>query len=313
MASYQQGGWYNNPANGNQNQQWWNGAFLPVGTNNNSSGASSGGSSGATLYGGTPVSAIQGPAVQPFGWSTAQWTQAQNDAMAKLAPYYNQLLALNNGDVARAKQALEADYATGVRYNTGDYAGQMNQENITEGQEMRSALDDANSRGILFQETAPGQQPNQPRAGGTDNATPTVGVVNDFTGMQPTATQQTMDTSQINTKPASMSKPAESYSSLATNSVFDPLLDSQQQRRNAIQRAVQKTTSNATNQFVSNIGTQNSQGTQKALALGDEENTKATTMAQDAYQHAADVASGANNGAIQPYLDTNANTNVTGG
>jgi hypothetical protein len=319
MASYVQGGWYDNPATG-KNQQWWNGAFLPVGTTNNSPGVSGGngsGGSGATLYGGTPVSAIQGPAVQPFGWSAAQWNQAQQDALTKLTPYYQQLLALNNGDVNRAKTALEADYATGVRFNTADFQNQMSQENLTEADEQKSMLDDLNSRGILFQETAPGQQPNTPTASGTVAPTPTVGVVSDFSGMQPTATQQTMDTSGIVKQPNYITNPGasggESYSSAATNQYFDPLLDKQQQRRNAIQRAIQKTTETATNDFVQNIGDQNSQQTEKALDLGNQEDQQAMQMAQDEYQHQADVAQGSQTGVVQPYLDTNSSTNVTGG
>lgn len=313
MASYQNGGWYVHPGSNGKSQQYWNGQWYDTpqqnggGGNNNSGG-------GATLYGGTPLSAIQGPAVKPFGWSTDQWNKAQQDALAKLTPYYKQLLDLNNGDVNRAKTALEADYATGVRFNTADYQNQMSQENIQEGDEMRQTLDDLNSRGVLFQETAPGQQPNQPRAQGQEGSTPTTGTVTDYSGMQPTATQTPMDSSQIAGSPAQMSNPApgKSYSGLATTDYFDPLLDKQQQRRNAIKNAIQKTTSTASNDFVQNLGDQNSQQTEKQLSLGEQESQQAMQMAQDQYQHEADVAQGANTGSVQPFLDTSS-ANVVGG
>ena len=295
MASYLDGGWYNNPATG-QNQRWMNGGFLPVGQTDPGSSNSSD----------IPTSSqSSAAAIQPFGWNADQWNKAQQDAIAKLTPYYKQLLDLNNGDVNRAKTALENDYTSGVRFHTADYGNQMSQENVQEGYEMRQTLDSMNKRGLLFQETAPGQQPNAPKASGTEGTTPTVGVVSNYSGMQPTATQQTMDTGGVVGNPAGVTTPQSgmTYSSEATNNYLDPLLNKQQQRRNAIQNAVQKQTSTASNDYVQSIGDQNSLQTQYALQQGEKKSQQATQMANDQYQHESDVAKGANTGASQPYLN----------
>lgn len=67
--NYQQGGWYDNPATG-QNQQYWNGSFLPKGMTNNSPGIAGGNGSG-----GSP----SGSSSSNGGAGTTDWqTQVQN-------------------------------------------------------------------------------------------------------------------------------------------------------------------------------------------------------------------------------------------
>ncbi len=261
-------------------------------------GGESGGGSGGSL------GAFQGPSVQPF---TFDWTAAQNAAMAKLAPYYKQLLDLSNGDINRAKQALEADYASGARFRSGEYGGQMTQENLSEADEKNSTLNDLNSRGVLFQETAPGQQAPTSNAGGQEGVTPTT---TDLTGKT-----TNINTSGVGGTPANFNQNGgENYSSFATGQYFDPLLDKQQQRRNAIQRAIQRQSDTADTTYGKDIGDTNSQQTQKALSLGEQQSQQAQGIAANDYNSAYAKYQGAVvNGSLNPYLDTSNNSSNTGG
>ena len=103
----QYGGWYDNPATGKNERYWGNGIWT----------------SGSEPSFGTDVNDIAklaptAPAVPAFEWDR---NQAEQDALTKLTPYYDELLAQANGDVELAKQRLLEDYQTGTRQDQEDF------------------------------------------------------------------------------------------------------------------------------------------------------------------------------------------------
>lgn len=136
MASYAQGGWYDNPATG-KNQQYWNGAFLPVGTTNNSASVKSPQSTAPAV---DPAVAMQQEITKEYNAQNADYTSALaaynkanpfnfDDMLAKetvqagknISPYYQQQLdTYMKGvnylkgntiqDNQRALTKLQADY-----------------------------------------------------------------------------------------------------------------------------------------------------------------------------------------------------------
>ena len=107
MASYQNGGWYNNPATG-QNQEWSNGSFLPAGQTIN--GLLSTGSTSSAATNSDPMSAVSDMMSQynsalasynskasdyyknnPFNYDD-MLKAANTEATNALSPYYTQLL-----------------------------------------------------------------------------------------------------------------------------------------------------------------------------------------------------------------------------
>lgn len=97
------------------------------------------------------------------------WTQADQDALDKLAPYYSHLLDIHNGDVNLAKNRLEEDYQSGLRqatetqqrentYGQQDYQTQMQQEDIQNEQDLRDTRGKLNNQGVLVGQISPDQQ-----------------------------------------------------------------------------------------------------------------------------------------------------------
>lgn len=80
---------------------------------------------------------------------------AEKEALAKLEPYYRQKLKENEGDVARAKLAIEEDYKRGRRYREEDLETQLAADRRLKEEELREALTELNRRGILFGEIDP--------------------------------------------------------------------------------------------------------------------------------------------------------------
>jgi hypothetical protein len=235
--------------------------------------------------GGDPYAGMRGPNFADFKFD---YSAAEKAALAKLAPYYRQMLDLNNGDVERAKQAIEADYQTGKRSRQGDYTGQMAQEQNTAQEEQTNTIDDLNKRGVLFQETPPGQPSMMPQASGQEPGMP-VGI----------------EASAGDGKPNPLGQPGNGigYSALAKNQFFDPLLDKQQQRRAAIQRAIQRQSETATTQYTKETGDNTSSGLRSNLGLAQEKQDKALGMTQNAYQVARNqYEAGTANTQINPYL-----------
>jgi hypothetical protein len=77
------------------------------------------------------------------------WNQAEQDALNKLKPYYEQVLAEANYDINRAKQILEEDYQRGARYNAEDLATGMQNYSALEPREQNTLLTGLNKRGVL--------------------------------------------------------------------------------------------------------------------------------------------------------------------
>ena len=132
------------------------------------------------------------------------YAKAGQDALTQLTPYYQQKLDLANGDVALAKQYIEADYQRGLRTTTSTYntetnynqqqgAADLQKDTIAATGETREAQGGANNSGVYVGQITPGS---------TSSAAPTSDYYNQYIGQ--------------------------------------PLSQNQDLRRQAIQRAIQK-------------------------------------------------------------------------
>lgn len=141
-------------------QAYYNHNAAPAISSTGTSGGGAGGAGGA--YGslatgltgaagaaGSPdFSAVTGaPSIPGFSFD---WTQADLDALAKLAPYYKNLLDQAQGDVDIAKGRLQQDYTTGERQRQEDLVSQTaaNQRSTTK--ETYDARAGLNARGTLL-------------------------------------------------------------------------------------------------------------------------------------------------------------------
>lgn len=100
------GGWYDNPSTGT-NQRYWGAGIWTDGDKPNFASAEE----VAKLSPGMP-------SIPKFDFD---WEQAEIDALEKLRPYYEELIAESNGDFELAKSRLIEDYDTGVRQNREDW------------------------------------------------------------------------------------------------------------------------------------------------------------------------------------------------
>jgi len=105
----QYGGWYDNPATGRNQRYWGNGIWT------DGDEPSFGGES---MVREIADLAPTMPAIPPFEYD---YIQAERDALEKLAPYYEELLAEADFDFERAKERLIEDYDTGVRQSRDDF------------------------------------------------------------------------------------------------------------------------------------------------------------------------------------------------
>lgn len=90
------------------------------------------------------------------------WAQAENEALAKLTPYYEQKLAEAQGDVDRAKRLIEEDYQRGKRYREEDLQTQTAADTRQAKDEREAAIEDLNRRGLLFGEIPTAGQSQAP-------------------------------------------------------------------------------------------------------------------------------------------------------
>jgi hypothetical protein len=86
------------------------------------------------------------------------WTAADQEALDKLTPYYNDLLNQAKGDLDLAKSRMEEDYARGVRQRSEDQLAQTAEDTRTSLDETRNTLTNLNSRGVLVGERERGSQ-----------------------------------------------------------------------------------------------------------------------------------------------------------
>lgn len=101
--------------------------------------------------GGTPgaFSATGADFVPGAGAFNFNWEQAEKDALEKLRPYYEEVLAEADYDISRAKTIIEEDYARGTRYNTEDLAVAQEGYAMAEPREKNELLTGLNQRGVL--------------------------------------------------------------------------------------------------------------------------------------------------------------------
>jgi hypothetical protein len=164
----QYGGWYDNPATGRNQRYWGNGIWTD----------------GEEPNFGSEVSveeianlAPTMPAIPPFEYD---YIQAERDALEKLRPYYEELLAEADGDFELARQRLEEDYATGTRQMREDfqtvtdalqtkynYTQRVTAENLAKGQqragqdvgrERRQAIEDFLAQSEEYSRLEPEEQ-----------------------------------------------------------------------------------------------------------------------------------------------------------
>lgn len=90
------------------------------------------------------------------------FTQAEQEARAKLEPYYAQKLADAKGDVERAKRLIEEDYNQGLRFTGQQREEQLGAAQALTGEETRGLTDTLNRRGVLLSEAQPGGGSTQP-------------------------------------------------------------------------------------------------------------------------------------------------------
>lgn len=108
----------------------------------------------SALGGGGAVGATGGQVAGSFGFN---WEQAEKDALEKLRPYYEEVLAEANYDINLATQRLQDDYDRGVRYNAEDLAVAQEGWNMMEPRERNELLTSLNRRGVL-QSTIRGEE-----------------------------------------------------------------------------------------------------------------------------------------------------------
>jgi len=87
-----------------------------------------------------------GGEISPFNFD---WTQSEKDALEKLRPYYEEVLAESQGDVNLAKSRLEEDYQLGKRYREEDLTFQTRGAQMEEPIEKEKMLSGLNQRGFL--------------------------------------------------------------------------------------------------------------------------------------------------------------------
>ena len=100
--------------------------------------------------GGTPGSSSSSSAGPQGTFTGAERIQAEKDALEKLKPYYEEVLAEARGDVARAKQIIEEDYTLGRRYREEDLTTQTRGAQMEEPRETEALLSGFNRRGLLY-------------------------------------------------------------------------------------------------------------------------------------------------------------------
>lgn len=99
----------------------------------------------------TPTSEVENIPAFSFNYD-----QAEQEARAKLEPYYKQKLDEAGGDIEKAKKLIEDDYTAGVRFRAEEQTSQLAQDTLAAKDESRNLLDTLNKRGVLFSETPPG-------------------------------------------------------------------------------------------------------------------------------------------------------------
>lgn len=77
------------------------------------------------------------------------WDQAEKDALEKLRPYYEEVLAEANYDINKATTIIEEDYARGSRYNAEDLATGQAGFAMVEPREQNELMTGLNKRGVL--------------------------------------------------------------------------------------------------------------------------------------------------------------------
>ena len=78
------------------------------------------------------------------------WGQSEKDALEKLRPYYEEVMAEAEGDVDRAKKIMEEDYTTGKRTRAEDIVSSRQAQGANEKQQKQDFLTTMNQRGLLF-------------------------------------------------------------------------------------------------------------------------------------------------------------------
>lgn len=101
---------------------------------------------GSQFRGSTSDSGGGGGGGAPF---TFDWEQAEKDALEKLKPYYEQILAETKGDVTLAKQRIEQDYQQGKRFREEDLATALGEVTALEPKERAETLETLNRRGLF--------------------------------------------------------------------------------------------------------------------------------------------------------------------
>lgn len=89
------------------------------------------------------------PTGTTVGTANFDWNQAEQDALAKLTPYYQTLLDKAGGDVEIAKRIMAEDYQTGMRRGQEDFNTQNEAYNRQFPQETNQLMTNLNSRGVL--------------------------------------------------------------------------------------------------------------------------------------------------------------------
>lgn len=125
MADKQYGGWYWRPELGKA-LRWWGEGIWTEGDEPNKGGSTSSTrttSSTSDQYFLSAQDVAKGAnlvttKIEPFNFD---YEQAELDALEKLRPYYEELLARAQGDLTRAQGYLTEDYNRGLRYRAEDF------------------------------------------------------------------------------------------------------------------------------------------------------------------------------------------------
>lgn len=112
----------------------------------------------AGTAGGNTTRAVGGSSGVTIPAFSFDWSAADKEALEKLTPYYEGLLAQAQGDIDLAKQRLEQDYQTGIRQRAEDQTSQTAEDKRAALEETRNALTNLNTRGVLIGEKTPGDQ-----------------------------------------------------------------------------------------------------------------------------------------------------------
>jgi len=77
------------------------------------------------------------------------WEQGEADALEKLRPYYEEVLAESKGDVELAKKRMEEDYQQGKRFRSEDLSVAEKGFDLLDPREKRSMLEELNRKGVF--------------------------------------------------------------------------------------------------------------------------------------------------------------------